>query len=314
MLRPLREKRHYKDHSRKRREARSMTVCVAAMAAERQAIVLIADKMITLGDIVSDTSICKMSRLANTSWIVMVAGTISIADEIIMRVAYELEKNPRDADQEYSMMKVVSRVYTEVYQEHLEATVLTPKLLTKKLAFERESTLHPLHQKLADEIDEDRKQFRWSCELLVCGFDSKRDPTIFQVFQPGHASSESRQGYAAIGIGADAATGRLMWHESDCEHPLDRVLWETFDAKVQAEIMRGVGYNWDGFIMLQSDPMKAVPVPDDLQEIMDNAISEIISSPFDPEPTSPDRVPPPDWKEQITRFADSLIPSELTFC
>lgn len=102
-----------------------------------------------------------------------------------------------------------------------------------------------------------------------------------------------------------------MFHESDCDHPLARVLWESFDAKVQAEIMRGVGYSWDACILLQSDPLKAHEVPDSLQKVMDKAISELISSPFDPEPTPPDEKVPDDWKEQITRFAETLIPNTI---
>jgi len=242
-----------------------MTVCVAAIAAESRAIVMIADKMITRGDMVSDTSICKMSRIGQTPWCAMIAGVIATADEVLMRTAIELQKSPKDVEEEYSMMKVVGRVYKEVYQEHLAAEVLIPKLLTRETALDRPNTLLPLPQKLTEEIDEDRKRFenRWGCQLLMCGFDVRGNPKIFEVFQPEHAASETRQGYAAIGIGADAATGRLMWHESDCDDALERVIWETFDAKVQAEIMRGVGFGWDGFVMLKSNPLKAQSIPDE---------------------------------------------------
>jgi 20S proteasome alpha/beta subunit len=276
--------------------------------------VLIADKMITLGDIVSDTSICKISRIGTTAWVAMVAGTVETADEILMRIERELQNGcAEDANEEYSMMKLTSRVYTEVYQERLEAATLTPKLLTRKTAYEREATLLPLSPKLVDEINEDRKRFEatWGCELLICGFDAKRRPKIFQIFQPGHAASETRQGYAAIGIGADAATGRLMWHESDCDDSLDRVLWETFDAKVQAEIMRGVGYSWDGYILLQSNLTKAESVPDELQEVMDKAVRPFLRSPFSSEPIDPSDALPEDWKEQITQFTKSLLEDKI---
>jgi hypothetical protein len=32
-------------------------------------------------------------------------------------------------------------------------------------------------------------------------------------------------------------------------------------------------------------------------------------SPFDREPEPPEDIPPSDWKEQITAFAESLIPT-----
>jgi hypothetical protein len=68
-----------------------MTVCVAAIAAESRAIVMIADKAITLGDMVSDTSICKVSRIGDFPWYAMIAGYIGTADEILEGVRLALE-------------------------------------------------------------------------------------------------------------------------------------------------------------------------------------------------------------------------------
>lgn len=67
-------------------------------------------------------------------------------------------------------------------------------------------------------------------------------------------------------MGAGAAEGRLMWLESDRDDNLERVIWESFTAKVQAEIMQGVGYSWDGHILLKNNPKKAVAVPKELLE------------------------------------------------
>src|SRR6185312_2013467 len=103
MLRPFRH--DSPKIRRERKPIRSMTVCVAAIAAESRAIVMIADKMITRGDMVSDTSICKMSRIGQTPWCAMIAGVIATADEVLMRTAIELQKSPKDVEEEYSMMK-----------------------------------------------------------------------------------------------------------------------------------------------------------------------------------------------------------------
>jgi 20S proteasome alpha/beta subunit len=293
-----------------------LTVCVAAFAAKSQAIVMISDKAITLGDMVSDTSICKVSRIGDFPWYAMIAGDIGTADEILTRVTLALEKKREIADADYSMMGTVSRIYADVYQEHLIAEVLTPKLLTKEAAFYREKPLLRLNEKLEDEITTDRQGFenRWGCEILVCGFDAKGRPQMFYVVQPDRAVGRSRQGYAAIGSGAAESEGRLMWRESDRDDKLERVLWEAFDAKVQAELMLGVGYGWDASIILKSQPCDSIEVPMHIQKLMDKAITMVNHSPFDEDPLEPDEMPRDDWKEQLQEFTNSLIPNELTFC
>ncbi len=289
-----------------------MTVCVAAFAAKEEAIVLIADKAVALGQMVSDTTICKMSRIKDTRWYALISGDISIADAMLLQCEAELAKAPSDADMLLSMMKLTSRVYSEIYESELEAEVLKPKLLTKTDVFQRPRRLLPLSQKLDDEITEDRKQFvrEWSCEILICGFDSKDQPHLFRVVHPGRARGEDRMGFSAVGIGADAAIGRLMFIDSDRDDDLAKILWDTFDAKVQAELMQNVGYDWDAHIVLKSTPKHAVQVPEKLQELMDTAWRYSSgTSQFDSEPWKPDDIPPDDWKDQIKQFAESLIPN-----
>jgi 20S proteasome alpha/beta subunit len=285
-----------------------MTVCVAAFAADSEAIVLISDKAVTMGSMVSDTSICKMSRIGDTNWHALISGDISIADAMLMKAESQLQQPP--SNDLIEMMKVMGAAYAETYAEVLESTVLGSKLLTKKDVFTRSRMLLPLPEKLNDEIMEDRRLFErdWSCDILVCGFDAKEHPHIFRVSKPGHAWGEDRLGYSAIGIGADSAIGQLMTNESDRKHKLERVLWDAFDAKVQAEIMQGIGYSWDAHILLKSNPSKTIRVPEKpVQEIMDKAIGFLNQGPFDTEPIKPEDVPPEDWKEQIVKFANDLL-------
>jgi len=288
-----------------------LTVCVAAIAAESDALVLISDKAVTRGFMVSDTSICKMSRIGDSPWHALISGDISICDEVLQRAEDALAKKKDDADSYVSMMRLVSKAYADAYEAHLIAQTLTPKLLTKDDLVNRPRRLLPLPDNLLDEIAEDRKTFErdyWSCDVLVCGFEpSSGSPRLFRVLKPGTAFSENRLGYTAVGIGEDAAIGHLMWFESDRDDALDMVLWDAFDAKVHAELMQSVGYNWDAHIILKSRPDEAIRVPDELQKIMDKAMNHINCSPFDRTPETEDEIPPDDWKEQITRFTQTLI-------
>jgi 20S proteasome alpha/beta subunit len=300
-----------------RQRRRQLTVCVAAFAAKERAIVLISDTAITKGDMVSDTSILKMSQIGDTPWHAMMSGSVSLCEEILIRSDAALKEPGRqsDADSHVSMMSLVSRVYAQIYEEHLVARVLTPRLLTKTDLYTRPNTLLRLPKYIYQDVDRERSDFErsyWSANLLVSGFDAFGKPHIFGVHWPGKAYGEDKSGYAAIGVGADAAEGRLMWVESDRDDSLDRVLWESFEAKVQAEIMQGVGYGWDAHILLKSSPKNAKRVPEKLQLTMDKAITLIQQSPF---PTEKDKLEPwelpsDDWKQQITTFTESLIPPD----
>ena len=294
-----------------------MTVCVAAFAAKERAIVLISDTAITRGDMVSDTSILKMSQIGDTPWHALMSGTVSLCEEILTRSESALKEKGHESasDSHVSMMSLVSRVYAQIYEEHLVARVLTPRLLTKADLYTRSNTLLRLPKYIYEDVDKERSDFErsyWSADLLVCGFDVRGKPHIFGVQWPGKAYGEDKSGYAAIGVGAGSAEGRLMWVESDRDDNLDRVLWESFEAKVQAEIMQGVGYSWDAHILLKSSPKDAKRVPSELQETMDNAITLLHHSPFatEKEKLEPWELPPDDWKLRITKFTESLIPPD----
>src|SRR5579871_3677019 len=83
---------------RPRRRRRKLTVCVAAFAAKERAIVLISDKAITRGEMVSDTSILKMSQIGNTPWHALMSGTVSLCEEILTRSESALKETDHESD------------------------------------------------------------------------------------------------------------------------------------------------------------------------------------------------------------------------
>ena len=104
-----------------------------------------------------------------------------------------------------------------------------------------------------------------------------------------------------------------MWVESDRDDNLDRVLWESFEAKITGgnnagrRLWLGCSYPFEicseGRQACTSEP----------PEKMDKAgIALIQQSPF---PTEKEKLeswelPPDDWKQQITAFTESLIPPD----
>lgn len=288
-----------------------MTVCVATFAAKSQAIVMISDKALSFGDMVSDANICKMSQIGDSSWHALISGEISLGDEIIMESAAELTKKLSDADSMATMMRLVSKAYSDVYQRHLTARTLTSKLLTREDVFNRARKLIPVPDALLKEIAEDRKKFEkeWGCSLIVCGFDAANRANIFSVVQPGEALSENKTGFAATGVGANAAIGRLLFLETSRDNPLDQVIFEAFDAKVQAEIIQFVSYTWDAYVIFppQDKNRAARPLPEKTQKMLDNVFVYLNRSPFEKERWKKDEMPPKNWKGQLKRACEALV-------
>ena len=101
------------------------------------------------------------------------------------------------------------------------------------------------------------KDFKTNSRLLVCGFDKKGEPHIFSVSNPGKCDIHDLTGFYAIGIGAPTAVARLLILDSKKENALEVVLYQVFEAKVNAEVVQNVGYNWDAEILIPGN--EAIP-------------------------------------------------------
>ncbi len=113
-------------------------------------------------------------------------------------------------------------------------------------------------------------------------------------------------GFCSIGSGSGYALQRLLSTEWERKFPIDRALYEVFDAKIQAENDPGVGYDSD-VIVLTSE--KAVSMPEDTKTMLDRAWIKLNRSPyvtFNPDEHVP--LPPDDWMEKLKYFAKTVLP------
>jgi 20S proteasome alpha/beta subunit len=86
---------------------------------------------------------------------------------------------------------------------------------------------------------EHRKNRKFGPEFAVAGFDEHDRPVILYINENGRASNQKVPGYTVVGSGGSHAWTRLVWHNTQPNDPLFRVLYKTFDAKRHAE--RAVG-------------------------------------------------------------------------
>src|ERR1035437_465271 len=254
-----------------------MTVCIGALAAKSKAIVMVADKAITYTSYSSAllqwdvTGLCKILPIGASSWHVLMGGDPIFALQVIHACETSLLDNPGEAGNVWSMMDCVAAGDASAREKRVEEAVLRPRLLDKDALVRRDAALAPLDQRLADSVADAVGQFQIDCDLLVCGFDDQREPHLFLVGEPGLSNPYDLQGFHAIGIGTDIALGRLLWLEVDQNDPLEEVLYDAFDAKASAEIISGVGYEWDAKVLVADQPI--VSVPDRIKDVIDKLLS-----------------------------------------
>jgi len=148
--------------------------------------------------------------------------------------------------------------------------------------------------------------FNCNCDLLICGFDKEGRPLMHSLDNPGATSCLDHIGLHAIGSGWTFALSRLLWNEINAEHPLEQVLYNVFDAKATAEIVQGVGYEWDAVILTANS---ATDVPKRIKDIIEKLFIRATLDPFDMKMDAED-VPPQNWKSQFRKFTESIVPPD----
>ena len=62
-------------------------------------------------------------------------------------------------------------------------------------------------------------------------------------------------GHGAVGSGFERAISRPLWSDWKAEHPLDRDVYDVFDAKADAEMNPFVGTDWDTVIITEKEAL-----------------------------------------------------------
>lgn len=263
-----------------------MTVCIANIAARSKAIVMVSDKAVTyesntgMPALVADTGARKFFRIGDTFWYMLVGGNPSFAFDVV-RNAERILARMADKNLPESlggMMYCLKSSYQKTRDKAVEDRVLRPRLFDKNLVTARSSNLQPLSDEVFLAITTTAKEFNPECRLLVCGFDAKNKPHIFTVTNPGKSDLHDITGFYAVGKGAITAIARLLILEARIEDRLELALYQAFDAKVNAEIVETVGYNWDVEVLVPG--YKAIPVPNPVARVIERAYEDFPLTPI----------------------------------
>ena len=259
-----------------------MTVCVAALAAKAKAIVCVADKAITYDDYIQWDADCDKIVEMNAS------GTVCLTsgdDESIFRIVRKLSRATGLNDSVQAATDASERAYEEAIEEEVEKQFLKPRLLDRKsyLRAITGSEINEYMLGLMKNIDDYS-----AADLIIAGFTTKGEPILLEMQHPGLAADAVNSGSTAIGSGAEKAVSKLLWSSTERRHPIERVLYDAFDAKANAEMAVGVGYEWDAAVIV---PGKVVRVPKRIKDLIEKAWSQHDRSPFETYNRSTDVAP-----------------------
>lgn len=286
-----------------------MTVCIGVLAAESKAVVCVADRYITYNEeIVGDTDSSKILPVGENGTHAMISG----ADRSIGRVLSKLVLRDDLGRNREATQKYCEEAYREAEREILELRYLGPFISSEEyrqalLRKRVNSVVRSISKKIDKDRDENCNDPTFSCSLVLCGFDEQKKPYLLSLESPGVCTDMTLNGFCSIGSGSGYALQRLLSTEWERKFPIDRALYEVFDAKIQAENDPGVGYDSDVIVLTAE---RAVSMPEDTKTMLDRAWIKQNRSPyvtFNPDEHVP--LPPNDWMAKLKAFGESILPS-----
>ena len=215
-----------------------MTICIAAVAADRTAVVVASDKMLSAAflSLEFDHPRSKIESLGS-SCVGMSAGDALPVGELFASaqpVATQLQ-NP----QVEQIAKAIKEAYCALRAKRIEETVFQPRGVTLDDFYKR-GLIQQLPTELAMSLDDMVQRRNLGIDLIVTGSDQS-GAHIFGISDPGVVSNYDRIGYHAIGSGLSHALLSLVGTRQGWLTSINETVFNVFRAKRQAELAPGVG-------------------------------------------------------------------------
>ncbi len=269
-----------------------MTVCIAALAANSQVIVCIADKALSFGDQIQwDADSSKITTLDNNKSLILMAGSEGPTSRVLRKLDPLTAEWSGDRN---DLMDVLEKKFKEAFSEEQEITLLHRQGMTKNdyLRAISGGQINRYMESLAVEV----RDFRFECALIICGFDKNNMPYIVLLEPPGTAIDCTARGFSAIGTGAEKSISGLLFAEYERAHGVAHTLYDCFDAKLHAEMAPGVGYDWEMRLITATG---AVPLHEKAKPLLERVWSKYNRSPFKKREKDDLPNPPIGWETKL---------------
>lgn len=229
-----------------------MTVCVAALCAGGDAVIGVADRMLTAADIITFEPQRSKIWSLTTSIMVMIAGDTALQMEILLAVTSDVNARIQTSPKDWWLLRDVADLYVKHYNRirsvRAESQVLLPLGLDMASWVGRQRELVP---SIAEQIAQRLATFELpTSDALIVG----SDPLGVHIYavRRGVVTCEDGFDFAAIGIGAWHASSQLMFAGHTRINALASTLYLAYTAKRRAEVAPGVGPATDMFMVRKS--------------------------------------------------------------
>lgn len=224
-----------------------MTVCIAAMCADRKALVMAADRMLTVGSVSMEFEHekPKIEELLGDS-VVLSAGDALLGSEILSATRTALRNQPSIDATACGDQLAIQHAVTRL--RRVESLALTP--LGYSLASFQQDGNKQLPSQVFIGLVQNLQTFNIGVEFLLAGFSGGK-ARIGHVTHPGIIHWFDRVGYHAIGSGGSHAFMTLIMKKHSVAMPVEDALFSVYTAKRNAEVAPGVGNETD--LIVSSD-------------------------------------------------------------
>ena len=208
-----------------RRWGPKLTICLGAISHRDQSIVMVSDRMATIGNRTADNSMHKWYAI-HGDWFVEFAGDAGIASQVLQRAIPYL-----DPARSYSAIDAQAAMERAVADERASVMCAEYGLTTEQL-----NQLPP--EKMRQLV----RKTKWPCEFLVGGFDADGSPQLIWVNGEGKARNCDALGYWAVGSGAEEALAAIARRYRNLKQfGTVATMYHMLEARFAAEVEPGVG-------------------------------------------------------------------------
>lgn len=215
-----------------------MTICIAAICANRTAVVVASDRMLsapflTLEFDHPDAKIDQLSR----SCVGLTAGDALVATDLYAGSA-GLANQLQDP-QIQMIADEVKRRFVKIRKSQINERVFQPRGLSID-DFYLKGMIQHIPPDLAMLLDSQIQQGRLEASVIVAGVDGS-GAHIYGIEDPGTSACYDRLGYHATGSGHRHALLSLVSAQQHWTLGINETVHNVFEAKKQAELAQGVG-------------------------------------------------------------------------
>ena len=239
-----------------------MTICIAVLCENNQAVVIASDRMITAGFLAMEFEHSRSKIDQITPAVVGLTAGDALANTELFREC----KATIQQLQSPSVQLIVDRIKSQfviLRQQRAEDSFLRPRGITFE-EFYKKGGIQRIPPDLAMVLDREIMHSAFPLNLVVAGVDAS-GAHIYGVRDPGIVSCYDSLGFHAVGSGESHALLTLIGLGQNTTDDIKKSVYQIYEAKRKAEVAQGVGRDTDvgiinaaGLRVLSEDEMASL--------------------------------------------------------